>query len=107
MVKTLAALRRALQPGAVIALAYGDRPTPSDGFDATGLPQRVVEAQRNAVALESVRPDRTAPSWLYWPEASEVTFSIEAGTCASLFTVRGMTYRIMQDSRVGAAVGGQ
>lgn len=107
MVKTLAGLRRALQPGAVIELAYRERPTPPGGIDATGVPRRVVKSQGNAVALESVRTGSDAPSWLYWPKASEVTFSIEAGTCASLFTIRGVTYRIVQDSRVGAAGGGR
>lgn len=94
MITSLAALKRALVPGVVVTLVRRDYPGLSGGFDATGVARCVVRAKSNAVAFESIRPDTDRPSWLYWPRAAEVAFSLEAPGAAQLFTVKGLTYRI-------------
>lgn len=94
VINSLAGLKRALKPGVVVTLVRRAHPPLVGGCDATGIPRRVVKAQGNAVAFESVVPGREQPSWLYWPKAAEVSFALEAPGAAQLFTVNGMTYRI-------------
>lgn len=103
VIKSLAGLKRALEPGVVVTLVRRANPPLSGGYDATGIPRRVVKAQSNAVAFESIVPGREQPSWLRWPKAAEVSFALEAPGAAQLFTVNGMTYRI-ETSRPGGSV---
>ncbi|QFS94550.1 hypothetical protein FIV07_27645 (plasmid) [Mycobacterium sp. THAF192] len=77
-----------------MTLVSRDHPPLSGGYDATGVPRRIVKAQSNGIALEPIIPGQERPSWLFWPKASEVAFTPEAPGVAQLFTVRGMTYRI-------------
>lgn len=94
MISSLAGLKRALVPGAVVTLVRREYPGLPGGYDATGIARRVVRVKSRAVAFESIRPDTDRPSWLYWPRAAEVSFSLEAPGAAELFTVAGLTYRI-------------
>jgi hypothetical protein len=87
-IKSFAELKRRLRPGVTITMVRRDYPPLKGiGIDATGIPRKVVVAQSNAVAFESVRGDGK-PSWLYWPKASEVEL-LDDG-----FKVKGLTYRI-------------
>lgn len=101
MITNLTALKRVLLPGARVTLVARSRAPWPDGFDATGIARRVVAAQSNAVAFEPVAPGAERPSWLRWPKASEVSFSIEEPGGAQLFTVNGLTYRIESGARYG------
>jgi hypothetical protein len=88
MFNSFAQLKRALQPGVVVTMTRRDYAPMAGGYDAIGIARRIVIAQTNAIAFESIRPDTDRPSWLYWPKASEVDLLPDG------FRVKGLTYRV-------------
>ena len=102
MISSLAALKRVLVLGTVVTLVRREHPPLMRGYDATGIPRRIVRVQSRAIAFESIRKDTDKPSWLYWPAAKDVSFSLEAPGAAQLFTVEGMTYRIESCTRAAS-----
>jgi hypothetical protein len=68
--KTFADIKRRAVVGATLTMTYNAY-SAQFGTALIGKPRRVVIAQTNAIAMESVRDDGR-PSWLYWPAAKSV-----------------------------------
>ena len=86
MITSLAELKRALQPGAVVTM------TANEGHpDARviGVPRTVVSADAVSFGIDTVHEDGShATSQMLWPNPDEVEFTDDG------FIMRGRTYRI-------------
>lgn len=90
---SLAAIKRAIQPGTRVTLTHHGDHGPGDTFPwanrSRTLPvtRPVAVVQTNAIAFEDPHmvPKQPHHAWLYWPKASDVTvhdactFTVHAG----------------------------
>ena len=92
MIKSLAGLKRALQPGAVVTMMASESHPNSD---LIGVPRTVVKADAEKVGFDTVHADGSHTiSYLHWPKDDSVQF-IEDGFG---FITHGATYWIDKEA---------
>jgi len=86
MINSLAGLKGALQPGAVVTMTACKRHPDSD---LVGVPRTVVRADAVQVGFDTFHADGShVTSYLQWPKDDAVEFTKDG------FITRGATYRI-------------
>jgi hypothetical protein len=93
---TLAAIKRACQPGARLEIVSTD--LEHLNLTRAQAPRRIEKAQTNAIAVRGCHPhggdefDPDVISWLYWPKVAEIEFHGD-----DTFTLTGLArYRVLR-----------